>query len=130
MLSILGSDYDVHSTFSTFLLLISAICESLPSIIRCLLIIRSCLLLVISYNLCWCALFKTHWKWLLLQLIYLLKFATKNDNTHSKTIIKATDHDQLKLFKNKNTLNTTSKSYKIHYIKNEVFHCSTLQIKG
>ena len=57
----MGSDYDVHSTFSTFLLLISAICESLLSIIRCLLFIRSCLLLVI---ISLCALFKTHWKWL------------------------------------------------------------------
>ena len=74
------------------LFLISAICESLLSIIRCLSI-RSCLLLVI---VCWCALFKLR---LLLQLICLLKFVTINDNIlvlHSNTVMKATDHYQLK----------------------------------
>ena len=53
----------------------------------------------------------------LLQLICLMKFATINDNTHSKTVIKATDHDQLKNDCSKiEILNTTSKSYKIHYM--------------
>ena len=48
---------------------------------------------------------------------------------HSKTVIKATDHDQLTNDCSKiKILNTTSKSYKIYYIKNEVFHCSTLYI--
>ena len=55
------------------------------------------------------------------QLICLLKFATINDKT-----LKA-----LKMIVQKiKILNTTSKSYKVHYIKNEAVDYSTLQING
>jgi len=64
------------------------------------------------------------------QLICLLKFATI---AKWQTVVEFYKGywSALKIIIQKiKILNTTSKSYKVHYIKNEAVHCSALQLKG